>query len=137
MNYYNNFIPVLKEKKEIEGYYFSFNYTNINEESGQLIIGNLLHLFDKNNFEEKNLRTAKLIIDLKIKWSLHFDIYISSKNKINTNEQALELEENGSFLIEEFFITGSQKYFTYIQNNFFAKYISQNMCEKWFGNKPQ
>ena len=136
LNYYNNFIHVLKEKKEIDGYYFSFNYTNIKEESGQLIIGNLPHIFDKNNYEEKNLRTAKLIIDPKNKWSLNFDIYISSKNKINTNEQALELEENGSFLIEEFFITGSQKYFTYIQNNFFAKYISQNMCEKWFGNKP-
>ena len=53
LNYYNEFIHELKRKSEIKNYHFSFNYSNPLEEKGELIIGDLPHVYDSKNFEEK------------------------------------------------------------------------------------
>jgi len=133
-NYYNNFISELKGKREISSYDFSFKYTNDKEDNGELIIGDLPHIYDSENYQEKNLRSAKIIKAPTVDWGITFDIYLSSKNA-NKNEFILNVEENGFFYIEEFFITGSQKYFTYIEENFFKKYIDQNICIRYSHNK--
>ena len=133
-NYYNNFISQLKQKREINSYDFSFNYTNGKEDSGELIIGDLPHIYDSKNYLENNLRSAKVIKAPTIDWGVIFDVYLSSTNKTK-NEFILSVEEKGFFYIEEFFITGSQKYFTYIEQNFFKKYLDQNICTKTSHNK--
>ena len=133
-NYYNEFVSKLKTIKEINGYDFTFKYTNSLEDSGQLIIGDLPHIYDGKNYEEKNLRSAKIIKEPTIKWSINFDIYLSPKNNSKA-EYPLDIDNNAIFYIEEFFITGSQKYFNYIEENFFQKYINQKLCKKHIHNK--
>ena len=134
LNYYNNFIYELKQKREINSYDFSFKYSNEKEDSGELIIGDLPHIYDTDNYKEDNLRSAKIIKAPTIDWGAIFDVYISDKNK-NKNEFVLTVEEKGYFYIEEFFITGSHKYFTYIEENFFKKYLEKNICTKTSHNK--
>ena len=134
LNYYNNFIHELKQKREINSYDFSFKYSNEKEDSGELIIGDLPHIYDTDNYKEDNLRSAKIIKAPTIDWGAIFDVYISDKNK-NKNEFVLTVEEKGYFYIEEFFITGSHKYFTYIEENFFKKYLEKNICTKTSHNK--
>ena len=134
LNYFSDFISNLKEKSEINGYDFSFKYTNFREDKGELIIGDLPYIYDINNYEEKNLRTAKNIEEPTIKWSLNFDIFISSQNK-NKKAYHLQIDEIAYFYIEEFFITASQKYFNYIEENFFNKYIDKGLCKKLIHNK--
>ena len=123
-SYYNNFISELKEKSEINGYDFSFRYTNTLEDKGELIIGDLLHIYDSKNYDENTLRTAKINKESGKLWSINFDIYIS-------NEYHLEIDEIGSFFIEEYFMTGSYKYFEYIEKFFFKKYINEKKCGKY------
>ena len=134
LNYYNNFISQLKQKREINTYYFSFNYTNEKKDRGELIIGDLPHIYDSDNYLDKNLRSAKIIKAPTIDWGVIFDIYLSDINQTK-NDFILSVEEKGYFYIEEFFITGSQKYFTYIEDNFFKKYLDQNICTKTSHNK--
>lgn len=134
LNYYNEFMHELKRKSEINNYYFSFNYTNPQEEKGELIIGDLPHVYDNKNYEEKNMRSTKINKDLKVEWSINFDIYGESKNT-NKKEYLLEIDKIALFRIEESFITGSDKYLNYIENNFFRKYIDKNICKKEFRNK--
>ncbi len=127
-SYYNNFISELKEKSEINGYDFSFRYTNTLEDKGELIIGDLLHIYDSKNYDENTLRTAKINKESGKLWSINFDIYIS-------NEYHLEIDEIGSFFIEEYFMTGSYKYFEYIEKFFFKKYINEKKCGKYIHKK--
>ena len=134
LNYYNEFISELKERGLIKGYDFSFKYTIPMEDKGELIIGDLPHIYDDTNYDEKNLRTAKLINEPMIEWSLNFDVLII-KNHENKNVYHLEIDEKALFLIEEFFITGSNKYLNYIEENFFQKYIHQNICRKRIHHK--
>ena len=79
-SYYSEFISELKERNEINKYDFSFKYTNTLEEKGELIIGDLPHMHDNDNYNETNLRTAKIIKET-IKWDINFDIYIVPKNQ--------------------------------------------------------
>ena len=134
LNYYSKFISDLKKNEEINGYDFTFKYTNKLEDKGELIIGDLPYIYDSNNYQEKNMRSAKLNKDLTIKWSLEFDVIISSK-KNNQNDYYLELNEISYFYIEEYFITGSNIYFNYIEENFFKKYIENNKCKRGIHKK--
>ena len=134
LSYYSIFISELKERNEINGYDFSFKYTNTQEDKGELIIGDSLNIYDNNTYKENNLRTAKIIKEPLIKWSLNFDVLISANNK-NIKEKQLEMDEIAYFFIEEFFITGSNKYFNYIEENFFKKYIEQKLCKRGMHTK--
>ena len=128
-NYYSEFISELKERNEINKYDFSFKYTNALEDKGELIIGDLPHIYDNDNYNETNLRTAKIIKESTIKWSINFDIYIAPKNQ-SEKELYFGIDETASFYIEEFFITGSHRYLNYIEENFFKKYQEKKLCKR-------
>ena len=130
LNYYSKFISELKDRKEIKEYDFSFKYSNTQEEKGELIIGDSLYLYDKDTYKENDMRTAKIIKEPSIKWSTNFDVFIS-----NIKEAHLQIDEIFFFFIEEFFITGSNKYFNYIEENFFNKYIEQKLCRRGMHTK--
>ena len=129
LNYNNGFIPVLKKQSGIKGNYFTFKFHNPLEDKGDLIIGDLPHIYDSINYEEKNLRSAMIIKYNDIKWSLNFDIYASSQNK-DKNQTHLAIDELSYFYIEESFITGSDSYYKFIDVNFFKKYIDKKICKK-------
>ena len=127
LNYDNNFISVLKEKNKIDKYDFNFKYTSPLEDKGELIIGDLPHIYDSNSYEEKNLRSAKLIKnDYILKWKTKFDVYNLDPNK---KASILEIDEDTIFNIEDFFITASHKYYEYIDTNFFDKYKKERICK--------
>ena len=134
LSYNNDFISELKERKEISKYDFSFKYTNPTEDKGELIIGDLPHIYDKDNYNEENLRSTKIILEGSVKWSINFDIYITLKNQ-SQKEKHLAIDNIAAFYIEEFFITGSHIYMKYIEENFFKKYIELKLCKRKTHNK--
>ena len=71
-----NINKILKENSDINGSDFSFKYTNSQEDKGELIIGDLPYVYDVNHYEESYLRSAKVIKEPIIKWTLNFDIFI-------------------------------------------------------------
>ena len=123
----NQFISNLKKSSEINGYDWSIKYTNLTEEKGEIIIGDLPHIYDKNNYKENNLRFTKIIKETFAQYSLNFDIHIKYKNK---TEYFLGLNEISSFFIEEFFISGTYEYLKFIEHNFFQDYIYEKICKK-------
>ena len=74
------------------------------------------------------MRSAKINKDPKVEW-INFDIYGESK-KTNKKEYLLEIDKIALFRIEESFITGSDKYLNYIENNFFRKNILMKIYVK-------
>ena len=127
LNINSQFIDILKKKREINGYNFYFKYTDLLEEKGEIIFGDLPHIYNSKAFEEEKLRTAKLSKEQIYKWSVNIDIYISSTSKV---ENVLEIEKTTSFDVGEFFIIGSNKYLNYIEKNFFKKYLDDNICKR-------
>jgi len=119
----------LKKLKIIKNYDWNIKYTDYLGEKGEIIIGDLPHIYDKKNYDEDNLRVAN-VTNGHHQWSLVFDhIYLESNNtKIKYNYKGKY--EIGKFFIEEFFILGTNEYFALIENIFFSKYISENICQK-------
>ena len=127
----NDFLAELKEAREINNYEFTIKYNDINNEKGEIIIGDSPHVYDGDNYKEKNIRNAKIVKDYYIKWSLLFtNIYIPNNNyKFDKGQMA-------TFKIEEFFIFGTKEYFDIIQNIFFNKYIHEKTCIMGKHKKP-
>jgi len=119
----NDLIYQLKRDREINNYEFNIKYSDINEEKGEIIIGESPHIYDRDNFNENDLRSAQAIKDYYWKWTLQIArIYIPEFNfMIQKNQLA-------TFKIEEFFIEGTKEYFDIIQNIFFNKYIDEKIC---------
>ena len=125
----NDFLFQLKKEYIINNYEFTIKYNNINEEKGELIIGDSPHIYDEN-YNEKDIRNAK-IIQKYLQWNLLFsNIYIENNNyKFKKNQI-------GTFSIDEFFILGTKEYFELIQNIFFNKYIYEKICFLQKHQKP-
>ena len=118
----NDFLRKLKSAKEINNCEFSIKYNDINEEKGEIIIGDSPHIYDDKNYKEKDLRNAKVVKDYYWEWSLIFTVYIQNNNyNFKKNQIA-------TFKIEQFFILGTKEYFELIQNIFFNKYIDEKIC---------
>ena len=126
-NHGNKFIPLLKQKSEINNYDFTIQYTDILEEKGEIIIGDLPHIYDEINYSENDIRMTKVIKKSATnnEWNININTYIKLKNN---SEYLLAKNENAVFYIEEFFITAGNKYYSFIQDNFFKKYIELNKC---------
>ena len=120
----NDFLSKLKSSKIINNRVFSIKYNNINEEKGEIIIGDSPHIYDENNYKEKDIRNAKVFKDNYLEWSLIFTVYIQN-NSYNYNFKKNQI---GTFKIEDFFILGTKEYFELIQNIFFNKYIDEKIC---------
>ena len=128
----DRFIYNFKKNSIINDYSWSIKYSNSLDDTGELIIGGLPHIYDKDNYDEKNLRYTKVAKENFIKYSFNFNIYIKFENK---TEYFLGLNEIGTFYIEEFFMTGTHEYFNYIEDNFFQKYIIEGYCRRQIHKK--
>jgi hypothetical protein len=128
----NEFIQRLKELSLINNYNWNIQYTNLLEEKGELIIGDLPHIYDKNAYNENDLKHANIINGNQ--WSLNFSEIFFSKNE---KKYKFEKNETGVFYIEEFFISGTSQYFKLIEDIFFKKYIMDGLCQKHTHKKPE
>ena len=96
----SKFIKRLKELSIIKNNNWNIKYNNFYEEKGEIIIGDLPHIYDEKNYNKDNLRYANLYNKSNYEYSLNFDdIYI----KLNNKNFYLEKNEIASFYIEEFF----------------------------------
>ena len=133
----SDLILKLKQYSQIEKYIWSIKYNNNIEEKGELIIGDFPHIYDSNNYNEDNLRNAKVIKLKYFSWRINFDdVYLTTFNKNKKEYFYLQKNEIAIFSIEEFFIVGTNEYFKMIEETFFKKYIEEGICKKKRHNKP-
>ena len=133
-----NFLYNLKKNKYINNYYISFifnekrpfdNYENL---KGEIIIGELPHEFDKEQFSENCFNQDSVNLELVKSYHFIFDkIYVGLKDK----EKNI-LEEKDKSLLKVYLdisyglISGPDEYQKYIEENFFNKKEISNLCKK-------
>ena len=118
-----NFINILKSKNIITNYFWSIKFKNINE--GIIVVGDLPHNYDKNNYEEKNLH---FINTYSVKNKIYWGIHISS-----IKFSGLTISDNMPGRIEPKIleIIGSYEYIISIEKLFFQNYIDNNkICRR-------
>ena len=118
--YNTNLINQLKNYNLIKEKTFYFKY--IEEDKGNLIIGEYPNNFDKNY---KNYTFTQIQYDFSLaKWSINFNIYYDNKILFNL--------QNCLFEIEKGFIFAPNYFLIEIENTFFKEQIEKKLCEKKF-----
>ncbi len=121
--HYTGFIKNVKNKKLIKENDFFFDF--INENEGNLIIGNLPHIYnnkkyDVNQFQYMRVQISKLNGQY---FDIEFENLTYGNNNIS-NEQFI-----GELSIENGLIRASKKFGIEITNIFFKKYLDNNLCK--------
>ena len=118
------FFKQLKNKKLINSYIITMNYTNNNE--GNFYIGEYPHKYFPNFYNESQLVTTYAIPRTSFSQFriLMDDIYI----KINDITQISMLSKEVFFHLELGIIECATEYFNYVKNTFFKKYLNNNTC---------
>jgi hypothetical protein len=127
-DYESNFIKQLFYKEIINNNYFSIIYDKNSDETGILLVGAEPHIYDKNNFYEKQLRhISSKGHNFFIFWSLTPDKIFFSVNNQNiniTNNLLCSIEYNLGV------IYGTENYFELIKQHFFNKLIQEKKCHE-------
>ena len=117
-----NFIKQLKNQNLIDSYTFSIKY--INENDGELIIGNYPHEYDKIFKEENIIEIYSHKISDNGEWGIMFDNITSGDfeiDKIEKSYSSLIYLENGVFF-------SNKEYQNIINQQFFLKYLNSKNC---------
>ena len=124
-----HFIDDLRSRNKIETQDWTIKFTD--ENKGQLIIGDLPHVYEKNNtnYLENNYTkcNTECIITFFQPWGLSMkEIYFNN----STNHKIVINSNNNKFvLVHNFgFIVGSNKYKELIYENYFSNLITENIC---------
>ena len=121
-----NFLNELKRLGLINDYHFTIKY--IDNNSGNLIIGNLPHIYDSNRFKKNNYK--EIYADFTkddLTWKIKFnEIYIGDKKE--SNEIKIEDYAYCYLRLEKAIIEGSEKYRQYLLNTFMKEQINNNLC---------
>ena len=106
---------------------YKINNKNNDNHEGLLVIGMLPHMYDKQNFNENNYKSALYESRGYIyKWELKFfDIYFfdNNNNKIKINNFC-----QGELDIETNYIISTKEYFNLIKDQFFIDYLNKKIC---------
>ncbi len=89
-----NFIQALKSKKNITNNVFSVEFFNKNE--GEIIIGNYPHVYNKTEYEEKDLKWNNALMEFEyMYWNLYFyKIFFDNDEFKGSTTCYLEYENN-------------------------------------------
>ena len=121
-----NFINEIKRIGLIKDFYFTMKYTDNN--SGNLIIGDLPHNYNKNYKKEYYIDIYSEFSENDLTWKIKFDeIYI----RIDENLQNKTKVQNfvyGYFRIEKNIIEGTKYYREIFLKTFMSEQISNNLC---------
>ena len=121
-----NFINEIKKIGVIKDYYFTIKYKDNN--SGELIVGDLPHNYD-NNYKNKEFKTIYTNLEVDDKnWSMDLDlVYIAdeqnSNNKSNVGEKIY-----ARLKIEKSIIEGTSRFHQKLKNYFMDELINNNLC---------
>ena len=120
-----NFINELKKNKIIKDYYFTIKYNDNN--SGNLIIGDIPHNYDKNynHYYFKDIYCE--MHDFDFGWNLKFDsIYISDEKN---SRDIKKVDGLYAYLnVEKSIIEGTTSYRTILLNYFMQEQINNKIC---------
>ena len=127
-DYESNFVKQLFYKEMIENNYFSIIYNENSNDEGIFLIGVEPHLYDKNTYDEKQLRHISIKgKNYLVFWSLRPDnifFNINNQNINITNNLICSLEYNLGV------IYGTKDYFDLIKQYFFDKLILEKKCHE-------
>ena len=112
-----NFIHQLKQNDIISSYAFSLNY--LNDDKGELIIGEYPHTYNKNYLEDNFVYMKSGVAGSLINWIIDFDDIFYSNIRIKGIKKIL-------LKIEFRNIIGSKEFFDVIKKEFFDK---TNKCK--------
>jgi hypothetical protein len=116
-----NFIKNLKEKDLINSYAFTVYYNN--ENSGNIIIGDLPHVFNKTfySIDDFNYGSAEKRSGNDIEWDIKFyNIYYGN---VYTDINLI-----GELDMEFGLLLAPEPFKIHIENNFFKKYLISRIC---------
>ena len=129
-----NFIKILKKYGYINTFDFSFYFTS--ETEGKLIIGEEPHYYFPTMFNANNLRKNNVLLDgySNSGWKIEF-----SQIYFNINDIKYKIKEGKTalFAIENNYIIGNKNYQKMIEDNFFKKYLDNNICYYEKINNPK
>ena len=127
IQYYKyNFFNELKRIGLINDYYFTINYKDNN--SGNLIIGDLPHNYDKNYKAENYKDIYVNFYEDDINWTIILnEIYITEGNKL---EQKISVQKyTYAYLkLEKSLIEGTENYRKILLNSFLQQQLDKNLC---------
>jgi hypothetical protein len=129
-----NIINVIKKKNITNNYYFSYEYDENNNDEGFLIIGEEPHIYNRNKYNEEQLKVDYAVGEhFDIVWGIMFNsIYFfdDDNNKTTINDI-----KYARFVPEFNLIKGTLKYKAILEEKFFNYYINKSICR--FEREPQ
>ena len=122
-----NLISLLKKMNITNNYIFSYEYDNENDEEGKIIIGEYPHNYNKDKYNEDQLRNDYAVAEhFEIVWGLLFNsIYFFDEDK---NKTSINDIKYARFIPELNCIKGTKSYRKEIENSFFNYYINKSIC---------
>ena len=114
-----NFLYQLKKHKIISSYIYTIKYLNENE--GELIIGNYPHEYD-NNFKKENFNFIKGNVNgYFLSWETEFDKILYDNISIKEIKTCIFTNDFGGFIV-------TQDFQKILNDSFFNKYFNNNQC---------
>ena len=122
-----NLISLLKQRNITKNYTFSYEYDNQNNEEGKIIIGEYPHNYNKNKYNEEQLRNDYAVAEHQdLVWGLMFNsIYFIGEDQ---NKTLVNDIKYARFIPELNCIRGTKSYRKEIEDEFFSYYINKNIC---------
>ena len=121
-----NFINTLKNKGIIKDFYFTIKYHD--ENSGNLIIGDLPHNFD-NSYNSKNFKDMYISMFTDVlTWNINLDSIYVAEDKLSEKKKIVGEKIYGYFKLEFGIILGTERYRLNLLNDFMSDKISSGLC---------
>ena len=121
--YYSNFVRFSKNQKLIQKIDFFFDF--INENEGNLIIGELPHIYNSKKYDSKKYQVMRVHISQSMGqyYDIGFD-NLTYGNKVFESNFFI-----GQISVENGLIQSSKTFGKNITESFFRKYLNINLCE--------
>ena len=120
----NNIIENLKQINEIKNKAFQLKYTDLNNESGLLIIGNDTYNHSDNNFIKEKIPNIKL----ELTWGFNILKIKSGSDDVSKNEIMAKINFDYGLIF------GSSSYNKTIYDKFFKENIDNKICQSLIFN---
>ena len=121
-----NFINILKKKGYIKDFYFTIKYNN--ENSGNLIIGDLPHNYNEA-YNSKYFKDMYISMFTGVlTWNINLDSIYVSDNSTSENKKIVGEKIYGYFKTESGLILGTERYKQFLLSDFMEERIIQGQC---------
>ena len=121
-----NFINILKKKGYIKDFYFTIKYNN--ENSGNLIIGDLPHNYNEA-YNSKYFKDMYISMFTGVlTWNINLDSIHVSDNSTSENKKIVGEKIYGYFKTESGIILGTERYKQFLLSDFMEERIIKGQC---------